>query len=84
MGIYYPMNNLLHEMAALGVRDRKVTFIGNHSWASACYRLMHEMFSKMKNIEFVGDCLDVKSSLKEDELERLDEMADAIAASILE
>ena len=84
MGIYHPMDNVLHEIASLGVRDRKVTLIGNHSWASASYRLMHEMFSKLKNIEFVGDCLDVKSSLKETDLVQLDEMADAIAASVLE
>lgn len=84
MGIYYPMDNLLNEMKALNMSNRKVTIIGNHSWASACYRLMNEMFAKMKGMELIGDCLDIRSSLKADQLEQLDELADMIAASVLE
>jgi len=38
----------------------------------------------MKNMELIGDCLDIRSSLKADQLEQLDELADMIAASVLE
>lgn len=83
MGLYYPMDNLLHEMAALGIKDRKVALIGNHSWASAALKIMTERFNSMKNMEIIGDSLDIKSRLKDGEEEKLDVLADAIANSIL-
>ncbi|NCC79434.1 MAG: hypothetical protein EOM07_07520 [Clostridia bacterium] len=83
MGLYYPMDNLLHEMAALGVKNRKVAIIGNHSWASAAQKLMTERFSSMKNMEIIGETFDIKSRLKDDEEQKLDDLADVIAASVL-
>ncbi|MFH5835803.1 FprA family A-type flavoprotein [Proteiniclasticum sp. C24MP] len=84
MGLYYPMDNLLHEMAALGVRNRKVAIIGNHSWASAAQKIMTERFSSMKNMEIIGENFDIKSRLKDEEEQKLDDLADVIAASVLE
>ena len=83
MGLYYPMDNLLHEMAALGVKNRKVSIIGNHSWASAANRIMTERFSAMKNMEIIGESFDIKSRLKDEDESKLDALADAIAASVL-
>ena len=83
MGLYYPMDNLLHEMAALGVKNRKVAIIGNHSWASAAQKLMTERFSSMKNMEIIGEAFDIKSRLKDEEEQKLDDLADVIAASVL-
>lgn len=83
MGLYYPMDNLLHEMAALGVKNRKVALIGNHSWASAALKIMTEHFNCMKNMEIIGETLDIKSRLKDDDELKLDELADVIAASVL-
>jgi flavorubredoxin len=83
MGLYYPMDNLLHEMAALGVKNRKVALIGNHSWASAALKIMTERFASMKNMEIIGDSLDIKSRLKDGEEQKLDVLADAIASSVL-
>lgn len=83
MGLYYPMDNLLHEMISLGVKNRKVSIIGNHSWASTALKVMTERFSSMKNMEIIGDSLDIKSRLKDDEESKLDELADIIAASVL-
>jgi len=83
MGLYYPMDNLLHEMISLGVKNRKVSIIGNHSWASAAHKLMTERFSSMKNMEIIGETFDIKSRLKDNEESKLDELADVIAASVL-
>lgn len=83
MGLYYPMDNLLHEMAALGVKNRKVSIIGNHSWASAANRIMTERFSSMKNMEIIGETFDIRSRLKDTDEDRLDALADAISASVL-
>jgi len=83
MGLYYPMDNLLHEMISLGVKNRKVSIIGNHSWATAAHKIMTERFSSMKNMEIIGETLDIKSRLKDNEESKLDELADVIAASVL-
>lgn len=83
MGLYYPMDNLLHEMAALGIKNRKVALIGNHSWASAALKIMTERFASMKNMEIIGETLDIKSRLKDGEEQKLDALADAIAKSVL-
>lgn len=84
MGLYYPMDNLLHEMIALGVKNRKVALIGNHSWASAALKTMVDRFSCMKNMTLIGESIDIRSRLKEDQKELLNDLADAIAKSVLE
>ncbi|HSR04656.1 MAG TPA: FprA family A-type flavoprotein, partial [Proteiniclasticum sp.] len=83
MGLYYPMESLLHEMISLGVKNRKVSIIGNHSWASTAQKIMTEKFNSMKNMEIIGNSLDINSRLKDDEESKLDELADTIAASVL-
>ena len=83
MGLYYPMESLLHEMISLGVKNRKVSIIGNHSWASTAQKIMTEKFNSMKNMEIIGNSLDINSRLKDDEESTLDELADVIAASVL-
>ena len=82
--LYLPMQMLLHDMAALGLRNRKVSLIGNHSWSSAALKTMQELFSSMKDMEIVGEPMDIRSTLKPQREEELDRMADAIASSVLQ
>lgn len=74
MGLYYGMENLLREMAGLLLQNRKVSIIGNYSWACASVRVMKELVSGMKNMELVGEPFEIRSSMKpaqEPELEAL-------------
>ena len=80
MQIYFPMDSLLKELAVLNVSNRKVSLIGNHTWASAALKNMTEQISSMENLEIVGTPIDIKSTLKDEKL--LDEMADAIYQSL--
>lgn len=82
--LYLPMDMLLHDMAALGLKNRKVALIGNHSWSSAALKTMQEIFSGMKDMEIIGTPMDVRSTLKPQREEELDQMAGAIASSILQ
>ena len=82
--LYLPMQMLLHDMAALGLKNRKVALIGNHSWASAALKTMQEMFSNMKDMEIIGVPMDIRSTLKPRREEELDALADAIASSVLQ
>lgn len=84
MGLYYPMDNLLNEMKALGTKNRKVSIIGNHSWASAASRIMEEKFTSMKDMEILKN-MDIKTRIKREDASEadLDELAEIIANSVL-
>ena len=84
MHLYFMMDSLLRELGVLGIKGRKVTLIGNHSWASAALKGMTELIDAMKDMEIVGTPLDVKSTLKHEQEPELDALADAILASITE
>lgn len=80
--LYFPMDSLIRELSVLNIRNRKVSLIGNHTWASAALKQMTEMINNMKNMEIVGTPIDIKSSLREDREHELDALADAISNSL--
>jgi flavorubredoxin len=82
MHLYFVMDALLKDISVLGLKDRKVSIIGNHSWASAAMKSMKEQFGAMNNMEIIGTPLDVRSTIKADQEQELDALADAICESI--
>ena len=82
MGIYYGMNSLLHEMAALNLQNRKAALIGNGSWAPAAAGLMKKQLESMKNMTLLCEPLEIRSALKQEQLPAVDAMVDAICASM--
>ncbi|WP_069997266.1 FprA family A-type flavoprotein [Cellulosilyticum sp. I15G10I2] len=84
MHLYFVMDALLRELSALGLKNRKISLIGNHTWSSGAIKGMHEIIDTMKNIEIVGAPLDVRSTLKPEREPELDALADAIYASLTE
>lgn len=83
LNLYFVMDSVLREMAALNLRGRKVSILGNHSWASAAMKEMVSIVSSMKDTEIFGEPMDIRSNLKPSREEELDKLADAIAASVL-
>lgn len=84
MNLYFPMDSLIRELAVLNISNRKVSLMGNHTWASAALKTMTELINGMKNMEIVGTSIDIKSSLREDREQELDDLADAIYKSLQE
>ncbi len=84
MHLYFGMDALLKDVAVLGLKNRKVSLIGNHSWASAAMKSMKEQLESMTNMELIGEPMDVRSSLKSEQEQLLDNLADAIYASVIE
>ena len=83
LNLYLTMENFIHELKALNFQNHKVSIIGNHSWASAAMKSMVAHFTEdFKNIEIVGEPLDIKSSLKEEDLPLIEKLADDIKASL--
>ena len=81
-GVFVTMENLLHDIANHNLQGRKVAIVENGSWAPASGKLMREMLSGLKNTQFIGENITLRSSLAEDQLSQLDALADAIAADI--
>ena len=81
-GLYHVMESLLHELTALNIQKRKVSIIGNYTWASSAIKVITEYVTKMKETEIIGDPLEVNSSLKEEELEKVNNFIDTIYNSI--
>ena len=81
-GLYLVMDALLHELASLNFQNRKVSILGNYTWATGALASIKEQFSKMKNIEIIGNPLDINSSVKDNQEEALDEMVQEIVKSL--
>ncbi len=83
MGIFVTMENLLNDLSAHNIQNRKVAIIENGSWAPSSGNLMTEIISKWKNTQIIGNRLTVKSTLKNDNLTQLKELAKEIHASMV-
>ena len=81
-GVFVTMENLLHDLAAHNLQNRKVAVIENGSWAPASGKVMRELIAPMKNIEFLTDNITLKSALAAGQEEALVSLADLIAADI--
>ena len=77
------MENLLHDLAAHNIQNRTMAIIQNGSWGPASGKLMKEILSGLKNNTILEEELTIKSSLKPEQEQSLDALADAIAAAIV-
>ncbi len=82
MGIFVNMENLLNDLTAHNIQNRKVAIIENGSWAPSCGKLMTDIISAWKNTEIIGDKILVKSALKSNQEEELERLAQTIAEQI--
>ena len=81
-GIFVTMENLLHDIANHNLQNRKIAVLENGSWAPTSGKQMREILSTLKECEFIGENVTIRSSLAEDQLAELDAIADAVAADI--
>ncbi len=80
--VYLPMESLIHDMALLNLQNRKVSLIANSSWSPNPAKNLTAVVEKMKKVEIVGTPFELKSSLKPQDEARLEELAEAIFASL--
>jgi flavorubredoxin len=78
-GIYLPVDALLHDMAALDVKNRTFAIAQNGTWAPASGKLITEKLSALKNVKIVEPMLTIKSALHEADMEALDAFVAAVA-----
>ena len=81
-GIYPAMANLLHDMAALQLRNRTVGIVENGTWNPASGKLMRAQLEALKDMTILEPTVTLKSSLKAESKAQLEALKDAIVASL--
>lgn len=81
-GIFVNMESLLYDVVAHNVKKRTVAFIENGSWAPASGKQMRELVSKIKDTTVIENTVTVRSSVKNNTVEELRALADAIEATL--
>ncbi|HKL94722.1 MAG TPA: FprA family A-type flavoprotein [Clostridia bacterium] len=82
MEVFSKMEVLLSELKAHNLQNRTVAVVQNGSWAPSADKNIREALSQMKNMKVLENAITIKSSLKEEQMTELDELAKAIVASM--
>ena len=81
-GVYPLMDHLLHEMKSHGLKNRTFAFIDNGTWGPVAAKQMAKQVEELKDCTILNETISIKSALKEDQMELLDQIADALKASV--
>ncbi len=82
MGIFITMDELLRDIATHNLQNRTIGIIENGSWAPNSGRLMKEILSTLKGMNFLEPILSIKSALTLSQREQLIILADTLVSSI--
>ena len=80
--IYPPMLAYIMDMKALNLQKRTFTLIENGSWAPQSGKLMRELLDEMKEMTILDSEMSLNSSMKEDDVDSMDIIADSIIESM--
>ena len=79
-GVFLPMEDFLHHLKAKCWQNRKVALVENGTWAPSAERRMRELLETMRNITLCDKSVTICSAVKENTLQDLRALADAVAA----
>ena len=77
-GVFPCMQDFLHHLQSKTYQKRKVALVENGSWAPSAGRVMRGILDTMKDLEIVEPMVTIRSTLKETDLEKLNELAEAM------
>lgn len=80
--IYPPMLDYIMDMKALNLQKRTFVLIENGSWAPQSGKLMRELLNDMKEMTILDSEMTVNSSMKEEDGDSMDVIADNIIESM--
>ena len=84
MGIFVTMEQLLHDIVAHQLANRRYALIENGSWSPVSGKKMQELLAPLKGWSELQAPLTVKSALRPDQDAQMERLADAIAADVRE
>lgn len=73
--VFPPMSNFLNKLVEKNYQNRKIALIENGSWAPSAARTMKEYISKMKNINLCENIVTIKSTMKNEDIISLENLA---------
>lgn len=79
--LYPRMDAFLRELVGTGFQNRKVSVITNMSWGGRAEKIAEEILESSK-LEKIGETISLKSSLDEEKVGEIKELAKAIADSM--
>lgn len=77
-GVFTSMEVFLNRLAHKGYKNRTVAIIENGTWAPSAARKMKEILSTMKDINVIDNVVTIKSSMKDDTVAAMKELAKEI------
>lgn len=81
-GLFPLMHNLLSDMKALDIKNRTISIIENGSWAPQAKKLIISELDKLKNITILQSSVTIRSSLKHNQADQINAMAQEISESV--
>lgn len=82
LNIYTPVQNFLLDMKALNLQKRTVAVIENGTWAPRAGKLIRELLGEMKEMNVLENDILIKSSMKEENIDEMDALANSIVESM--
>lgn len=73
-GIFPKMETVLLDLKAHNLQNRKVALMENGTWAISSGKQMRELISSMKNMNLMESAMTVKSAMKPEQMEQIDEI----------
>jgi len=80
-GVFAPMADFLTHLKSKTFRERKAFIVENGSWGPTAARTIKNALAEMKDITVCDPVVTIRSSVKEDTVKALEELADVIANS---
>ena len=77
-GVFPPMKQFLDHLKERSYQNRTVGIIENGSWAPSAGKCMKGMLEEMKNINMIEPIITLKSTMSEENVSQMEEMADKI------
>lgn len=81
-GIFSTMDSLLREILSHNLNGRKIAFIENGTWSPVAAKKMREILASLGKTTFIGTTLVIKSALRDDQYEEIENLAKAICKTI--
>jgi len=81
-GVFTPMENFLLDLKAHGLQKRTFAFIENGTWAPTAACQMMSIVGEMKDMKVIEETITLKSSLKESQIDQLENLAKELAGEL--
>ena len=82
-GMFVNMETLVHDIVAHNLQNRTIALVENGSWAPTAGGLMRAEFQKLKNCTILDEGCTIRSSVKDEQVEQLTAIADALCATLI-